>query len=134
MTTAAQQLVSDFFVAIKNGEIPDAMLTDDFKAWTLSSGDFDRARYLGGIKLYAAVVKGGPSYEIRTTTVEGNRAIAEASASLELISGEQLRNNAVFVFELRDGKIAEIREYPDTTIAREKIGPLIQQVVAASQQ
>lgn len=123
------QLVRTFFTAIAAGDLPDDLLTDDMTAWTLSSGDFDKARFQGGIKLLAGIVSGCLRYEIDSLTAEDDRAVAEVRSDWTLINGETVQNHHVFLFRFRDGKVAALREYMDPAIPREKLGPLMQSVM-----
>ena len=125
-----QQLAKQFFDSLQAGEFSDELLTEDFHSWTLSSGASDKAKFLGGIKLFAAVIKGGPTYTIETLTSEKNRIVAETSSSWQLINGESVDTRAVFIMEIADGKIASVKEYMNPAVPREKLGPPIQKMLS----
>ena len=52
-------------------------------------------------------------------TAEGERVALEAESHGTHKSGKKYNNHYHFLFRIRDGKIAEIREYADTAHARD---------------
>jgi ketosteroid isomerase-like protein len=130
MTQANHQLARDFFAALSNANIPDSLLTADMTAWTTSSGTADRARYQGGIKLFAQVFNGGFRYTVDSLTAEDDRVAAEVTARGTLTTGEPYQNTYVFVLRIRDGRIAAVAEHFNPVPVRDKIMPLLQAVMA----
>jgi ketosteroid isomerase-like protein len=128
---SGHQLARDFFAAVASGHLPEELVTPDMTAWTLSSGDSDRERFAGGIKMLAAIVSGELVYDVLSLTAEDDRVVAEVTSDWALVNGERARNRHVFIFQLRDGRIASVSEYMDPAVPREIIGPLIQQTLAA---
>ena len=126
MSESKHQLIQDFFIAIAAGELPDHLVTPDMKAWTVTSGDFDRARFQGGVKLLSSIFGGTLHYAIDALTVEEDRAAAETRSSGTLINGEPFENVHVFTFRFRDGRISYVGEFMNPYVMREKIAPLIQ--------
>ena len=59
--------------------------------------------------------------------------VAEVSSDWALINGQRARNRHVFIFRIRDGRIAFVAEYMDPAVARDIIGPLIQATLAGQQ-
>ncbi len=127
------RLVRDFFSAATSGEIPEDLVTGDMTAWVLTSGDLGRDRFLGAFGMLAAIVEGGPVYDIHALTAEEDRVVAEVSSDWALINGQRARNRHVFSFRIRDGRIAFVAEYMDPAVARDIIGPLIQATLAGQQ-
>ncbi len=120
-----------FFAALSAGSIPDDLLTDDMTAWTISSGQTsDRARYQGGIKLFAKIFDGAYTYFVDSLTSEDDRIAAEVHTLGRLSTGEGFSNTYVFMLKIRDGKIAHVAEHFDPRPMQEKLMPLIQQVMA----
>jgi len=133
MTRSNRQLVEEFFKAIASGDVPDALITPDMTFWSVNSGMSDKARFLGGIKILASIFeKGTLAYFIDSITAEEDRLVAEIRSQGTLINGEPLANTHVFLFQLRDGRIAAAREYMNQFIVREKIVPLMQAAMAKS--
>ena len=130
----AHQLAREFFAAIGRGDINDSLVTPDFRAWILTSGDIDLARFTGGIRALAAAVKGDLVYEISSLTAEDDRVVAEVRSDWELVNGQRAQNRHVFLFTLREGRVAAMSEYMDPVVPRETLGPLIQQLMAQGQQ
>jgi len=133
MTKAAHDLARQFFAALSQGKVDDALLTEDMTAWTTSSdAQSDKARYQGGVKLLGSLFKSGLSYTVDSLTAEDDRVAAEVHAQGTLIDGQDFANRYVFVLRVRDGRIASVAEHFDPAPVREKLGPLIQAAMAKS--
>ncbi len=134
MTHPSHQLVRDFFTQLATGTISDELLCDDITFWSVNSGLSDTARFKAGIRALNAIVDGQISYEIESITAEEDRAVAVINSHGTLINGDKSANNHVFVMYLRDGRVAHVKEFMNVDVVREKIAPLLQQVMAAAQQ
>ena len=53
---------------------------------------------------------------------DGDRVVVLAKGHAETLEGRTYANDYCFVFRLRDGMIAEVREYMDTILADEVLG------------
>ncbi len=126
MSTSNHALVREFFKVIAAGELPETMVTDDMTAWTVTSGTFDKARFQGGVKLLAAIFGGTLVYTIDALTAEDDRVSAEVRSHGTLVNGDPFENTHVFLFRIRDGRIARVAEYMNPMIVQEKIVPLMQ--------
>jgi ketosteroid isomerase-like protein len=126
MKRSNHQLLQDFFAAIARGELPENLVTADMTFWSVNSGSSDKARFLGGIKVLASIFSGTLAYRVDSLTSEDDRAVAEVSSQGTLPSGEAFANTHVFIFRLRDGKIASVAEFMNQFLVREKILPLLQ--------
>jgi uncharacterized protein len=126
MTNSNHQLVRDFFAALSRGSLSDAWFTDDMHVWTTTSGKSDKARYQAGVRLLQSLFPDGLTYTIASLTAEEDRVAAEVRSHGILVSGEIFRNDYLFMFRVRDGKIASVAEHFDPRVVREKILPLIQ--------
>ena len=131
MTQAAHDLARQFFAALSDGNLADALLTDDMTAWTTSSGvKSDKARYQGGVRLLASLFKGGLAYAIDSLTAEDDRVAAEVRSHGTLVDGQAFDNRYVFILRIRDGRIASVAEHFDPAPVTEKLVPLIQAAMA----
>lgn len=69
--------------------------------------------------------------EFRSLTAEGDRVVAEHRLSAVLPNGRSYVNDYCFVFEVRDARVARIREYMDTrggwaqVFGKDEAGPLL---------
>ena len=126
MTQSSHQLVRDFFAALASGNLPDELLTPDMTAWTTTSGKSDKARFQGGVKMLASIFAGSLSYSIDALTAEDDRVAAEVQSRGTLVNGEDFHNTHVFMFRIRDGRIASVAEHMNAFIVREKLVPLLQ--------
>jgi uncharacterized protein len=130
MTQSNHQRARDFFAALSNGNIPDALLSPDMTAWTTTSGTSDRARYQAGIKIFATVFAGGLLYTVHSLTAEEDRVAAEVTSRGKLIDGNEFQNTYVFVLRFRNGQISSVAEHFNPLVVREKIMPLLQVAMA----
>ena len=80
--------------------------------------------------MLAAIVAGELVYTIESLTAEEDRVVAQVSSDWKLVNGERAQNRHMFLFRIRDGRIASVAEYMDPRVPREVIGPLIQAALA----
>jgi ketosteroid isomerase-like protein len=118
-----KQLVRDFMRAFSTGDVDkiDACLGEDATYWISGtiegmSGTYDRAglrALLSGVTdVYTA---GALAIEtVGEMTAEGDRVAAEASSHAELKNGKVYSCLYHYLFVIRDGKIAQVKEYLDT--------------------
>lgn len=133
MSEGHRELVREFFLAIAKGEVPDTLVTEDMTFWSVNSGASDKARFCVGIKALAAIFGGTLTYIIDAFTEEDDRVVAEIRSHGTLNGGEPFNNSHVFIFRVRDGRIAEAKEYMDQLVVREKIVPLLQALMSKAQ-
>jgi uncharacterized protein len=122
---ASRQLVHEFFAAVTAGDLPDSLLTADMKAWTTTQGAMGKAAYQQLIRLLARISLKPLTFTIDSVTAEQDRVVAEAHSQGTLISGEEYANTYVFVFHVRDGRIASVAEHYNALIVQEKMVPLV---------
>ena len=132
MTSTNKELVRSFFAAVSSGNVPDALLTPDMTAWTTLSGTTDKAGYQGMVKLLATMCSRPLTFFIKSLTAEEDRVVAEADAEGILVNGEPYRNTYVFVFRIRDGRIASMAEHFNAIVVQEKMVPLMQKLASKS--
>ena len=132
MNEENKQLVGDFFAAIARGELPDAIVTGDMTAWTLTSGEFPKERFAMGVKLLSAIFDGTLHYHLDAITAEENRVVVEAHSTGTLVNGEDFHNLHVFAFTIRDGRIASVREYMNPIIVAEQLAPLLREAASGT--
>jgi uncharacterized protein (TIGR02246 family) len=71
----------------------------------------------------ARFATGSIAFDTRTVLVEGERAAVEWTVRARSIGGEDYENKYLAIFELRDGLIAEVREYMDTGVMARVLFP-----------
>ena len=124
MTKSNHRVVRDFLDALSGGELTDDMITSDFEGWTVLSGPVDRATYQGAFRIFAGIFEGGgPTLTIRSLTAEEDRVVAEFTSDGTLRNGDVYHNEYLFLFRIRDGRIAYVGEYFNPDVVREKIAP-----------
>jgi ketosteroid isomerase-like protein len=122
----SRQLVQAFFAAVTAGDLPDSLLTPDMKAWTTTQGTMEKAQYQRVINILAEISARPLVFTIDSITAEEDRAVAEVRSEGTLINGEPYSNTYVFVFRIRDGRIASVAEHFNALIVQEKMMPLVQ--------
>lgn len=119
---ANKKFVTDFFEALNTGDVDRivAAYTDDGQLKTMGntliSGAYGRdaiAAAAGGIY---DVFPEGLRFSITGIVADENKVAVEAESEGEHISGQTYANQYHFLFELRDGKIAQLKEYMDTEL------------------
>lgn len=124
----SDRLVRAYFAAVTAGELPDELLTADMTAWTTTQGTMDKAAYQAVIRLLARMCRVPLAFTVDSITAEEDRAVAEARSEGVLINGETYANTYVFVFRIRDGRIASIAEHFNALVVKEKMIPLVEQL------
>jgi uncharacterized protein len=132
MTETNHQIVREFLAALSKGELADDMLTADFSGWTVLSGPVDKATYQNAFELFSGIFKEGPVPTIHSLTAEEDRVVAEFRSNGTLLNGDAYQNDYLFLFRIRDGRIAYVGEYFNPDIVREKIAPAMAAAMARS--
>ena len=129
---ANRQIALDFFAALGRGDrkAMHALVHDDLR-WVVPDGAILHAGlHEGASKVFddmlSAVddsfVAGSNRTEIGRVVAEGDVVMVEARIHADAKDGRHYDNGYVFVFELRDGRIAELREHVDTRYAADFYG------------
>ena len=128
MSDPRLDLARAYFAVVEAGELPDALLADDFTAWTTTQGSLSRQAYQHAIRLLARMCATPIRFEIDALTAEDDRVVAEARSRATLIDGNDYRNTYVFSFRIRDGRIAWIAEHFNALVVKDKLYPLMAQL------
>src|ERR1700741_3926900 len=123
MSATHHQIVRDFLAALCVGELSDDALTPDFSGWTVLSGPVDKATYQRAFKFFSTLFSDGPVLTIHSVTAEEDRVVVEFRSQGTLANGAAYLNDYLFLFRVRDGRIAYVGEYFNPDIVREKIAP-----------
>lgn len=116
-----KQTVRQFLEVFSSGDVAAtmAMMSDDATWWVAGtmpiSGTYDKAAFTTLLSGVASACKGGA---IRITpkvfTADEDRVAVEAESLAELNNGRRYNNHYHFLFTVRGGKIAGVKEYLDT--------------------
>jgi len=117
------QALGDFDRAI-------SMLTDDASMWV--AGDFANsgiwegealAQHFRDLEQIDSSIFAGPiKMTVGAVTAEDDRVCMEAAVNVPLSNGKTYENMFHFLFRIRDGKIAEWKEYMDTKHLIDQMG------------
>jgi ketosteroid isomerase-like protein len=133
MTKSNHQVVRDFLAALGGGALRDDQITPDFEGWTVLSGPVERATYQRAFAIFATIFEGGgPTITVHSLTAEEDRVVAEFTSEGTLVNGDTYHNEYLFLFRVRDGRIAYVGEYFDPDVVREKIAPAMAAAMAGA--
>lgn len=97
---------------IANGGIDEKYIADDMTAWSLSMGLVPRSRYWPRLKHVKAVFTTPLEMTIVSTMAEPGRIMVESSSCGRLYTGDEYRNDYVFLIEFNDqDQVQRVREY-----------------------
>lgn len=95
-----------------------AMLHEDLEFWvlpsTVSSGSHDKASFIALVEKTKEKALGPFTMEIYDVLAEGDLVNVTAKGHCPLKSGRVFETDYSFLFTMKDGKIARIKEYIDT--------------------
>jgi hypothetical protein len=118
-------LARAYLNAVSNGELSDDLLTPDMTGWITTGGTMDKTSFQHLIRLLAAMCARPLHFTIKSLTADEDRVVAEAESEGTLVNGEEYRNTYVFVFRIRDARIAAVAEHYNALTVQEKLMPLI---------
>ncbi len=115
-----KQTVAEFLTLFSSGAVAEtmAMMTDDATWWVAGtmpiSGTYDKQAFTKLLSGVLDTCTGPIRITPRAFTAEGDRVALEAESYTQTRSGRTYNNLYHFVFRVRDGKIAGVKEYLDT--------------------
>ena len=119
-----KQIVLDFYEAGARGDMDAcfALLTDDVTWTNIGSTKFS-GTYIGKQAIAEDLLgplfsqlKAGISSQIERLTAEGDIVVAQTSGTAETMDGTPYNNTYCQVIRIRDGQIADVKEYMDTAL------------------
>ena len=119
-TETNKALVREFLTRFSSGEVAGTMemMADDATWWVAGtmpiSGTYDKAQFARLLSGVLETCTGPIRITPREFTAEGDRVALEAESYTETKSGRIYNNLYHFVFKVRDGRIAGVKEYLDT--------------------
>jgi ketosteroid isomerase-like protein len=126
-----KRAVSDFLAHHQNAAIPDLLdaMSDDATWWIVGKPDLfpsagtktkaDMERVWGNL---FGNMKNGLEMTVIGLVAEGDKVAAEIRSHAELTDGRIYENQYHMLFTLRQGKIAEVKEYADTLLIARMFG------------
>lgn len=116
-----KQTVKHFMDVFSSGDVAAtlALMADSAIWWVAGtmpiSGTYDKAAFGKLLAGVAATCKGGAIRLVpKAFTAEGERVAVETESFASLNNGRSYNNHYHFLFTVRDGKIAGVKEYLDT--------------------
>jgi hypothetical protein len=119
-----KQVVLDFYEAGARGDMDAcfALLADDVTWTNIGSTKFS-GTYIGKQAIAEDLLgplfsqlKAGISSQIQCLTAEGDIVVAQTSGTAETMDGTPYNNTYCQVIRIRDGQIADVKEYMDTAL------------------
>jgi uncharacterized protein len=130
MSNTNNAIARRFLDDLAKGHLTDELLTSEFTGWTTGSGAMPGEAFRKGVGLLATIFSSPMQIEIEAITAEGDRVVVEANSQGPLVNGEEYHNTYVFVFRMRDGKVASVAEHNNPIVVQEKLLPLMQAEIA----
>jgi ketosteroid isomerase-like protein len=97
---------------MSDGDITEDLVTDDFTVWIVASEQtVGKESYVNGIANLPKVFPNRLAFTIHSLTAEENRVIAEFSGDGFTTEGKRYRNDYLYLFKIRDGKVYFLAEY-----------------------
>ncbi len=132
MSASNRQLIDDYYRALAGGD-PDMgrFFTEDVE-WHLPRSSPMRGRLRGREAIVKLLAGGGVedyyrpgtlAFEYHTTIASGDDVIRPFTLRAVTANGHDYENDYCMWFRIRDGRIAEVREYFDTAYLFERIRP-----------
>ncbi|NDJ87943.1 nuclear transport factor 2 family protein [Mycolicibacter kumamotonensis] len=115
-----KELALAWFQALVSGDADTVAsgVADEFRYFLTgtmpASGWWDKQGFFDSAKMFAGVLAGPITMRVGDVTAEGDRVWIEAESEAPLSSGGTYLNTYVMALRLRDGKIAEMKEFSDT--------------------
>ena len=122
--TENKQVVLDFYEAGARGDMDTCfgLLADDVTWTNIGSTKFS-GTYVGKQALAEDLLgplfgqlKAGIASRVERLTAEGDIVVAETTGTAETADGRPYNNTYCQVMRIRDGRIAEVKEYMDTAL------------------
>lgn len=124
-----KQKAVDFILAIPGGVFAEEQFAPGFWAWTGAMGAFDGATFKQQIPLVGAVFPDGMKMVIDNVIGEDNSVSIQARASGRMFTGEDYRQDYLFIIEFDgDQKIRHFREYMDTRRVLDSMLPAMKEL------
>jgi ketosteroid isomerase-like protein len=118
-----KQLAARLFERFTAGDLPGVMdlMAPDVNWWIAGKpgqlpvvGDHDRQRIERLFRRMTAQLKGPLCMTVKSAIAEGDRVAMEVESRGELLNGRLYEQQYHFLITVRDGRIADVREYLDT--------------------
>ena len=119
-----KQVVLDFYEAGARGDMDNsfALLADDIVWTNIGSTQFS-GTFVGKQAIAEELLgplfgrlKAGIASQIEHLIAEGETVVAQTLGMAETLNGTQYNNTYCQVIQIRDGKIAAVKEYMDTAL------------------
>jgi ketosteroid isomerase-like protein len=118
--TTAKELALAWFKALVSGDASTAveLMAEDFRYFLTgnlpASGWWDKQGFFDSAQMFAGALAGPMTMRIGDVTAEDDRVWIEAESEAPLASGGTYTNTYVIALKVRDGKVAEMKEFSDS--------------------
>ena len=126
-----KQMAESWLTAVGGGDTDAVreLMTDD-AVWQLMgtsvlAGERDVDGLVELTGLLHGAMKDGLEFEFLNFTAEDNRVAVEFRGKSELATGGAYNNVYHLLFHFRDGKVCHVKEYTDSKVIDDAVGPLL---------
>lgn len=131
-----KKIAIEFMNAVGCGDVAtlQRLMAPDYEAictgTCMLSGSRKAEEVLGAAGMLGQLTQGGITFELLTMTAEDDRVALEMQGRAALVNGNRYDNQYHFLFKLRDGKVYQMKEYLDTKLVDDVLGPLVRAAMA----
>ncbi len=131
MVEENKTVVRNFVAALGKGDVEGmrACIAENIAAvctgTCLLSGTRGYAEVLGAAGMLGQITKAGIDFKVLTLTAEDDRVAAELEGTSMLVNDKPYNNQYHFLFTLSGGKIVGMKEYMDTLLTENLLGPFV---------
>jgi uncharacterized protein len=132
MSEANKKLVTKLIENLTSGLLDKAFdaVADDATWWVAGTPEpYTKQQYRDLCAHSQTIFKTGPVMTMKAITAEGDRVALEAESDADLVNGRHYHNYYHFLFVIREGRVAEAREYLDTKHVADSFGDLLSTAV-----
>src|SRR5689334_21680689 len=122
-TERNKEVATDFFARLSRSDVPGALsLMADDAVWRIAgkkelspaAGDYGKERLGRLFNRMLSQLESGLQMTVLRSIAEGDSVALEVESTGDLKNGRRYRQQYHFAIDLRDGRIAAVREYLDT--------------------
>jgi hypothetical protein len=128
MTRSNVDIAKEFLAACAELSMAEAInrhATPDFVWWCPGVGEIqDMIKAHLSDAIASNLDEDGFAFDVLATTSEGERVALEAESHATLRNGAKYQNSYHFLFVIRDGRVAALKEYNDTAHSTAVWGPV----------
>lgn len=136
MSEANKAVAQKFITALGKGDaaVLGELMSPDIEAIAtgtcLLSGTRKYADVTAAAGMLGQITQNGIAVKFISVTAEDDRVAVEWDGSSMLVTGQPYNNQYLMLFQIRDGKIVRLKEYFDSLLVENALGPIVRGAAA----